>query len=66
MNMRKYEYVSLKIGGFWTTGSEEHRKIIDDYAARGYRYVGFMPTSIEGYGRITKVDLIFEMEEGEK
>ena len=42
--MREYEYVSVDykkreviMVGF---GISEHREIIDDYAARGYRYVG--------------------------
>ena len=41
--MREYEYVSVDykkreviMVGF---GISEHREIIDDYAARGYRYV---------------------------
>lgn len=58
--MKKYEYVSLKMGGFWRSGNEEHRAVIDRYAANGWRYVGFVPTEIEGYGRITRIDLIFE------
>ena len=62
--MKKYEYVyvSLKIGGFFTSGGTEYRKIIDEYAKKGYRYTGYMPTKIESYGRFTEVDLIFEKE----
>ena len=40
--------------------SEGHRQIIDDYAARGYRYVGYIPTDISDYGKIKAMDLIFE------
>lgn len=60
--MKKYEYERLKIAKFWTAGSTEHREIIDQYAARGYRYVGYIPTNIESYGRVTEIDLIFEMD----
>ena len=60
--MKKYEYVSLQIAKIFKAGNEEHRNIIDEYASKGYSYIGFMPTNIEGYGRITKVDLIFEKE----
>lgn len=41
-------------------GSEAHRAIIDEYAARGYRYVGYIPTNINNYGKITDLDLVFE------
>lgn len=61
--MKRYEYVPLQIGGFWKSGGTEHRAIIDRYAKQGYRYVGFMPTKIESYGRFTEVDLIFEIED---
>ena len=33
--MKKYEYVRLRIGKFIGAKSEEHRAVIDDYAARG-------------------------------
>jgi len=42
--------------------SEKHRQIIDDYASRGYRYVGYIPTVITDYGKIKDIDLIFETE----
>ena len=61
--VKKYEYVSLCIDG-WIFGStcEEHRKIIDEYAARGYRYVGYLPTHTNTNGRMTDIDLIFEID----
>ncbi|MBQ4529418.1 MAG: DUF4177 domain-containing protein [Lachnospiraceae bacterium] len=60
--MKKYEYVNLKIGKLFSSKSEEHRKIIDEYAAKGYRYVGYIPTEIDGYGKMDNIDLIFEMD----
>jgi len=60
--VKKYEYVRLTIGGFVNSKCEYHRDIIDRYAAKGYRFVGNIPTKIEAYGRITEIDLIFEIE----
>lgn len=60
--IKKYEYVNIHIGKFCGAKSEEHRKIIDQYAAKGYRYVGFIPTNISDYGKIKDMDLIFEAE----
>lgn len=58
--MKKYEYVQVHINKFVGAKSEEHRQIINDYAARGYRYVGYIPTIISDYGKIKDMDLIFE------
>ena len=60
--MKKYEYVSVHTGKFVGAGSEEHRKIIDQYAEKGYRYAGFIPTSMSDYGKIKDMDLIFELD----
>ncbi len=60
--MKKYEYVNIVTGGFFKAGTEEHRGIIDDYAARGYRYVGYFPVKMDSYGRVIEMDLIFESE----
>ncbi|WP_394024462.1 DUF4177 domain-containing protein [Anaerococcus martiniensis] len=38
--MKRYEYVSIKVGKFIGAKSDEHRDIIDEYAEKGYRYVG--------------------------
>ena len=60
--MKKYEYVNLKIGKVFSSHSEEHRQIIDEYATKGYRYVGYIPTYINCDGKIDKIDLIFELD----
>lgn len=62
MVMKKYEYVRVKIGGFINSKCAEHRGIIDEYAAKGYWFIGYIPTEIEPYGRFMGIDLIFEME----
>ena len=59
--MKKYEYVSIHVGvGVLGTKIEEHRKIIDEYAAKGYRYAGYIPTLTNADGKIHEIDLIFE------
>ena len=55
--MKKYVYVNVHIGKFCGAKSEEHRDIIDEYAARGYRYAGYIPTNINDYGKIRDIDL---------
>lgn len=61
--MKKYIYENIKIANFFSAGTLEHREIIDKYAKRGYRYVGYIPTKIEGYGRFKELDLIFEKDD---
>ena len=58
--MKQYKYVEVQIGKFLGAKSEEHRTIINDFATRGYRYVGYIPTKINDYGKIIKMDLVFE------
>lgn len=58
--MKKYEYVPVHISRFVGAKSEEHRQIIDSFAEKGYRYVGYIPTIISDYGKIKDLDLIFE------
>ncbi|WP_274380779.1 DUF4177 domain-containing protein [Anaerosporobacter faecicola] len=60
--MKQYEYVNVHISKFCGAKSEEHREIINQYAAKGYRYVGFIPTKISDYGKIKDMDLIFELD----
>lgn len=60
--MKKYEYVSYKMGGILSDKEEKHREIIDKYAELGYRYVGYIPTNILPNGRIMNIDLIFEID----
>ena len=61
--MKKYEYVRVNINRWVGAKSEEHREIINEYARKGYRYVGYIPTNISDYGKIKEMDLVFEMEE---
>ncbi len=63
----KYEYVRINIlgKGFFSNKTDGHRDIINEYAAKGYRYVGWFPTKSSNMisGVIEEVDLIFEKNE---
>lgn len=61
--MKKYEYVNINIDAIFGAGTTEHRQIIDEYAEKGYRYVGYIPTDITSHGKIMAMDLIFEIEQ---
>ncbi len=60
--MKRYEYVKVRVGKFIGARSEEHREIIDEYAKKGYRYVGYIPTNMSDHGKIIDMDLVFEMD----
>lgn len=46
-------------GKLYGAGSEEHRTIINEYAAKDCRYVGYIPANISDPGKIK--DLVFEL-----
>ena len=56
----EYEYDSISSSFGLSAKFKEHREIINQYADKGYRYVGYIPTEITGQGQIVKIDLIFE------
>ena len=57
--MKEYQYVTVEGTTFFGTKMEGHREIIDRYSAKGYRYIGFIPTKMMG-GNIEEMDLVFE------
>lgn len=59
----RYAYVAVHTGRFCGAKSDEHREIIDEYAKKGFRYVGFIPTVLNDYGKIKDMDLIFEIQD---
>lgn len=61
--MKHYEYVTLKIGKIFGGKTEEHREIIDEYAAKGYRYADYVPSVVYNNGTVKAIDLIFEKDE---
>lgn len=61
--MKKYEYVTISAKtGLLSTKSTAHREIIDEYAAKGYRYVGWFPSKMSNMlsGVPEEIELIFE------
>ena len=67
--MYKYEYVtvSAEMEGYLAKFNNvlslaDYRKIIDEKAAEGWRYVGYMPTRERMKGYLRELDLIFEKE----
>ena len=63
--MKQYEYVSVHIGKLFGTASKEYREIINNYAAKGWRYVGFLPKRQRAAGFLEIIDLVFERERPE-
>ncbi len=63
--MKKYEFVSIRSSKVVGAKYEEHRKIIAEYAAKGYRYVGYIPTDLSDAGKIKAMDLVFELDKRE-
>ena len=61
--MKKYEYVTISAKtGLLSTKSTAHHEIIDEYAAKGYRYVGWFPSKMSNMlsGVLEEIELIFE------
>ena len=63
--MKEYLFVNVNINGSFGAKCEVHRRIIDEKASLGYRYVGYVPTEISDYGKIKCLDLVFERDEEE-
>lgn len=53
--MKNYEFVTVHVGKLLGAKCEEHREIIKQYAEKGYRYAGYIPTNMDGYGRIKRL-----------
>ena len=60
--MKKYEYVRIKISKVFGSKLDEHRKLINENAKKGYRFVGYLPTIISDYGKFKEIDLVFEID----
>ena len=63
--MRKYEYVKVSMKtGFLSTKTPPYHKIIDEYAAKGYRYVGWFPSRTSNLlsGVLEELELVFDYE----
>lgn len=55
-----FEKMNYKIDLVVKRPDKDYRNIILDYAQRGYRYVGYIPSEVLNSGPISTIDLIFE------
>ena len=63
--MLEYEFETIRTNrGFFVGRTEGYHEIIRRRAERGWRYAGWVPTKMGGYGSITEIELIFEREQG--
>ena len=62
--MKKYEYVTIKVKNNVVKDAvlSEHRQIINEYAEKGFKYAGYIPTRLGPSGKVIELDLIFETE----
>ena len=62
--MYEYAYETVYTGGgfFMDNSSQEHRKIKNKNAAKGWRFAGFVPSKFTSNGGIKELDLVFERE----
>ena len=58
--MLKYEYVTIRSEAKLSGKYSQHRDVIKEYAEKGFKYVGYILTSISTHGDIREMDLIFE------
>lgn len=60
--MYRYEYVTLDSETLLGARFSEHQQVIDAYAAKGWRFVAWVPVRSTDYGKVKKLDLVFEKE----
>lgn len=58
--VKQYTYVTVTYSGVYQHKLQEHRKIIDQYAAEGWRYVDHIPVHQYAHGQFGSIDLVFE------
>lgn len=60
--MYRYEYVTLDSETLIGARFPENQQVIDAYAAKGWRFVTWLPVRSTDYGKVIKLDLVFEKE----
>ena len=66
--MKKYEFVRMRKKAFGEYYAYEgntdrtHRDVINEMAAKGWRFVDNIPVDLDGYGKLRYYDLVFEKE----
>ena len=61
--MKEYEFVEVHVQvGLAALNFTDYRRVVRNYAEKGYRFVGYVPTQVSSgpYGSIQKMDLVFE------
>lgn len=67
--MKKYKFIRMamktkllksKFISSEKYGSADHREVIRNMAAEGWRFVGKIPVDFGGYGGLVSYDLVFE------
>ncbi len=60
----KYEFITVTYENNKLAGAEllAHRETIAACAAKGWRYVGYIPTKLGPSGKTLELDLVFETE----
>ena len=64
----EYERVDMKNNVVYQARvmDEIHRKLIDERARQGHRFVGYVPTVSGANGKILSFDLVFEVKDESK
>ena len=57
-----YEEITYEVKGVLFLCTDRHKRLINSYSEKGYRYVGFVPTEMDAKGCMRRIDLIFEKE----
>lgn len=60
LQVKQYTYVTVTYKGVYQKSIQEHREIIDRYAAEGWRYVDHIPVHQYADGQYRSIDLVFE------
>lgn len=58
--VKQYTYVTVTYKGVYQKSIQEHREIIDRYAAEGWCYVDHIPVHQYANGQYSSIDLVFE------
>ena len=52
-----FEYDNNRVAGAELTS---HREVIEEYALKGYKYLGFVPVKLGPSGKMLALDLVFD------
>ncbi len=66
--MKEYKFIRMTMKmfkGYRSSekyGNADHREVIRNMAAEGWRFVGKLPVDTGGYGTLISYDLVFEID----